>query len=173
MKEKNITAEQQALASEITKKNAEWQTITEDDLLDFSLADEPYPLPEEAKKALAEKKFVFRWIEDKMSRLREVMRMTVPERWWPCNAVNTPFLEKYVDSCTGGVHCKDQILVFKPYWMHMVRQEAILKSAELGLKSADLKAKHGERDEHGSEWITGKRSEVRGNDIVVETEKEE
>lgn len=164
--------EKKALASLIAAPDKEWETIVESDIYDFSLGDEPYPLPTEARKMLKERKFVFRWIEDDMARLREVMRQDVPNKWWPCNSTNTPFLKKHVDKSTGGIHCKDQILVFKPYWMAEKRTEAITRSEEGRLEGSALTAKHGMRESDGSQWTTGEESRIGKTDVVMGVESE-
>lgn len=163
-----LTPEQTHIANLIMSSDNEWETIREDQLTDYSLGDEPYPLPDEAKKRQERREFAFRWIENSGSRLEEVMRMDVPFRWWPCNSTNTPYLQKYIDRATGAIHCKDQILVFKPWWMHQKKKDIISGAEEARMGDASLEAKHRTKEPNGSEWTAGSDARVNeGRDVVM------
>jgi hypothetical protein len=162
-----ITPEQEELRKTIDYSDVDWQTITEDSLTDFSMSMEPYPLPEEAKKKVLKREFAFRWIEDSPARLKEIMKAEVPDKWWPCNRTNTPFLSKHCDNIDGAVHCKDQILVFKPWWMHFKRQEFFERQSEINLASGSIDAKNGFKEENGTEWHSGQQNRITSSDEVM------
>lgn len=164
-----MTQEQKALAQEIQSSEADWQTITEGDLLDFSLGGDPYPLPKEAKIKQDKREFAFRWIEDTKERLQEVTRIEAPLKWWICNSTNTPYLKKYIDSITGAVHCKDQMLVFKPYWMAEKVRELKEGVSEAKLQAGSLR----DRDEEDTTWRTGESQKIGSRDTVTATFEEE
>lgn len=167
MAKQQTSLKQQELSNQIGFSDSDWQTITEDDLTDYSLGDVPYPLPEEAQDKQDAKEFAFRWIERNPARLKEIMGADVPEKWWPCNSTNTPYLSKHCDLSDGAVHCKDQMLVFKPWWMHRKRQDAIDGTSEAQLKGDAIEAKHRTQEEDGSEWYAGEQSRIQKNDVVM------
>lgn len=158
-----MTQEQQALAQEVKSSDADWQTITEDDLIDFSLGGDPYPLPKEAQVKQDKRELMFRWIESTDKRLKEVSRVEPPLKWWICNSVNTPFLKKYVDSNSGAIHCKDQMLVFKPYWMAVKVRELKEGISEAKLQAGSLK----DRNEEDTTWRTGEEYKIGSRDTIT------
>ena len=166
---KEMTQKQKELYQEIKSSDKGWETIKESDLTDFSLDEEPYPLPEEAKVKVYMKKFIFRWIEDSASRLQEVSRVEPPMKWWICNSTNTPFLNKVINPNTGAVHCKDQILVFKPYWMAEKVRELREGRSEAKLNAGALK----NRDEEQTTWRTGSDQKIGARDTVTAVYNEE
>ena len=170
MSKVKMTMEEQAVANEILSCGNEWETIKESDLTNFSLAEDPYKLPPEARYQAEEKHFIFRWIENNVGRLKEVMSLEVPMRWWPCNSTNTPFLQKRCSDVDGAVHCKDQILVFKPYWMYRKYQDVMFGMQEA--QACGLENKKG-LVEKGAHWSVGEKNKIveDHDDIMAEAEE--
>lgn len=160
-----ITAEEQAIAARVAADSSrEWETITEKGALDYSLGRDVFELPPPAKKAYAEKNFVFRWIERKQSRLDEFRSKEAPYKWWVCNSVNTPFLAGFFDPILGCVSREDQMLMFQPYWMKMKRDEILQRQNE-GIK--DIRQKHGETKGDGMSFVAGKEIKEGDRPIVA------
>jgi len=156
-----LTAEEQAIAARVAGENQDWKTITEESALDYSLGRDLFELPEPAKKAFADKKFTFRWIERAPRRLDEIRNKAVPYKWWVCNSTNTPFLAKFLDPILGCVCREDQMLMFQPYWMKIKRDE-IQKRQNEGVK--DVRQKGGDRGD-GLSMVTGK--EIKAGDRPI------
>jgi hypothetical protein len=167
-----MTAEEQAIAAEIMNVDNSWETITEGDLTDFSLSEDPYKLPEQAEKLKDSKRFCFKWILNDLARLKEVTNLEVPLKWWIVNRTNIPELENLCSDVDGAVHCKDQILVFKPYWMLKAYQNIVTQSGEEKMK--DLASMDGETGD-GHKWKAGTENKITSNDqvMVVSTELDE
>lgn len=169
-----LTPEEQAIAARIAAdQDREWETITEDSALDYSLGRWTFELPPEAKKAQDEKRFAFRWITRTKERIDEIRTKQPPARWWICNRSNTPFLAHLCDPVLGAVVREDQILVFQPWWMRD-KMRAIVQGIADG-KSADLTAKDGEargaaRFAASARPMGGgqeTRQEIKGGDQIV------
>lgn len=171
---KPITAEEQAIAARVTSETMDWQTITEEDVEDYSLSKDPFELPPPAMEKQEKKEFFFRWITRSQQRLDEMRSKQAPFRYWICNSTNTPFLKGYFDPVLGCVAREDQMLVFKPYWMHVkerLHKEGLAKALD---QAGDITAKHGQSD-GGYEWKAGIRSieggqigsEIRGSDVIL------
>jgi len=152
---KPITAEEQAIAARITAdSNREWETITEESTIDYRLGRDAFELPLPAKKAQNEKQYAFRWIARTQGRIDEMRNKQVPERWWVCNATNTPFLDGFFDPVLGGVCREDQILMFKPWWMHQKHRDMVNRMSEV--HGQDITRK--DREKRGSaEFVAGAR----------------
>lgn len=150
------TPSQKELQAEVGSSDDSWKTITEEDVIDFSFGGDPYPLPKEAAVKAREHKFAFRWIEDSTKRLQEVTRVDAPLRWWVCNSTNTPYLIKYINPVTGAIHCKDQILIFKPYWMAEKIRELKEGVSEARLQAGTLK----NHDDENASWRTGPKNAI-------------
>jgi len=161
-----LTPEEVALAKRIANPDREWEIITEESILDYSLAEDPYKLPKEAAEMQEGGKFAFRWCEATSKRIDQLRTLDAPAKWWICNAVNTPFLTKHVDPVHGGVQKLDQILLFKPFWMHVAYQEAKMKIAKTKDDAGDIKNKDGLREEWG-EWRSGDRHKIGNRDQVM------
>ena len=167
IKIKPLTAEEQALAARIAKTDESWrEPITEESMLDFSLARDQYELPPEAKVKREAKEFAFRWIAKTPERIDEVTSLPIPARWFLCNRTNTPFLEKHIDPVHGGVQRLDQILVFKPYRMFEAHQNAKMMLTAQKQEQGDLKNRHGIK-EGGAEWLAGEQFKISGKDQIV------
>lgn len=162
-----LTAEQAEIANVIMSSDKEWETIGEESMVDFSLSKPAYPIPKEAEELQKKKEFAFRYIENNLARLQQVMRQEVPYKWWPCNSTNTPYLQKYIDKTDGAVHCQDQILVFKPWWMHEKYKQIVTGRSRT--KTTVLDSKHGAKEADGSKWTSDENAKiVDGKDEVME-----
>jgi len=167
IKEVTLTSDQKALADRIASgKDREWETITEESMVDFSLDQEPYPLPPEAKKLQDEKRYAFRYILAKVERIDEVKSSEVPFRWWVVNRNSIPELAKYCDSMLGGYQLKDQILMFKPWWMHRKHKDAEQDRAKARGMAGAIENKDGEKHDWG-EYESGPQHRITGNDEVM------
>lgn len=165
-----ITAEEQAIAARVAAdSNREWETIGEDSAIDYSLGRDLFELPPPAKKEQDEKRYAFRWIVRTQARIDEIRSKPVPLKWWMCNSTNTPFLKGYFDPILGGITREDQILVFKPWWMHAKQREMVDQITEG--KNQDITRKN--REKRGAaEFVAGagdagERLALKGSDKVI------
>jgi hypothetical protein len=166
----NLTPEELAIAKRVGNEDDGWQTIGESDMNDFSMSEDPFRLPPPAQKAENEKKYAFRWIRRDPARLDEVKRKPVPMRWWIANRTTTPFLASYVDPILGCITNHDQMLVFKPWWMHEKEKEAKRELADaLDQRRVDNKAKEKgfEGGSRFSESGTKLPAEIRGTGMTM------
>jgi len=173
---KAITAEEQAIAARVSAENQDWRTLTEGDMEDYSLMKDPFELPPPAKEKQEKKEFFFRWITRNQQRLDEMRSKQPPFRYWICNSTNTPFLKGYFDPILGCVSREDQMLVFKPWWMHIRERQYKDEMAHTQDAAGDITKKDGQQD-GDYEWQAGVRSiessrrigtEIKGQDLVVE-----
>lgn len=169
-----LTPEEQAIAQRVAGENREWETIGEESAIDFSLMQDTFRLPEEAQKLQREKRFAFRWIERRKERIDQIRNKPVPLKWWICNSANTPFLKKYIDPVLGAVIREDQILMFRPWWMHEKENNIKAGMANALDQTKRLDALQGKQG-GGAEMQVSQRSlesgapsrlEVKGSDIV-------
>jgi hypothetical protein len=171
-----MTQEERAIFNRVASESREWATIDPYATEDYSLAEDPFKLPEQALKLQKDKQFQFRWITRTPERLDQVKGKPVPFRWWPVNNVQPVggLFRNVVDGSTGAVHLMDQMLVFKPWWMW--EQEKKLKD-----RQADMRGDLTERDneEIGSLRLAASkrkasdprsRVEVSGSDIQFKGE---
>ena len=61
---KALTSAQQAIAERVAAQDTEWFGITEDELEDFSLMNNPFDLPPEAARLQNEKVYAFRFVRE-------------------------------------------------------------------------------------------------------------
>lgn len=170
-----LTSEEQAIAARVAAdSDREWETITEDSVLDYSLGRWAFELPPEAVKLQCEHRFAFRWITRTKERIDEIRTKQPPARWWICNRANTPFLAHLCDPVLGAVVREDQILVFQPWWMRE-KMRAIVQGIADG-KSADLTEMDGKARGaahfNASKRLYGDgrpeaRQEIKGGDQIV------
>jgi len=146
-----LTPEERAIAERVSSQGTEdeWFGVREDELTDFSLANNPLNINEqnypEAYKMLKDKKYAFRWCERTPLRIDELTRnVKPPQRWMLVTRTSMPALAKYVDQIRGCVCNLDQALLFKPYSHYMMVQEQKAKLAEAQLNSGSLKGKASE-----------------------------
>ena len=166
VKTPTLTTEETALARRIANEDGDWQTITESDIEDYSLCEDPYMLPLEAAKAQEEHRYAFKWAEMTDARISELRSLSVPKRWWVCNRENMKFLEKYVDPNHGAIQKQDQILMFKPWWMHEKYQTLKTQMSEAQDMSGNIEHKHRTgTDSH--EWLSGNAFKIGNKDKVM------
>jgi hypothetical protein len=123
-----LTPDQQAIFNRVEAETAEWETIREDQIEDYSLSISPLDLKHnfpEAWEKQNNRLFAFRWCERTEKRVDELTRGGHPvTRWKICTRVTTPFLSKYIDKMLGCVSRLDQILLFRPWERHMIEKNA-------------------------------------------------
>ena len=164
-----LTPEESAIFQRVQAEDDDWKTITEGDIEDFSLSQYPFQLPPEAQKLLDEKKFAFRYAEMKPARIDMLRNAPAPLKWWICNATTMPQLKKYCDPIHGGIQELDQLLMFKPFWMHEKVLAAKHDLADIQDKGGSLEMKDGEVDEErGIEWHAGKEHKITSRDEVMD-----
>lgn len=164
-----LTPEESAIFQRVQAEGDDWKTITEGDIEDFSLAQYPFQLPPEAQKMSDEKKFAFRFAEMKPARIDMLRNAQVPLKWWICNATTMPKLKKYCDPIHGGIQELDQLLMFKPYWMHAKVLAAKHDLADVQDKGGSLEMKDGEVDKEGGvEWHAGEKHKITSRDEVMD-----
>lgn len=152
-----LTPEEMAIFQRVKNENDDWKTITEDQVDDYSLMQDPFKLPEEVKALELAKNFKFRWVERDAKRLDEVRSKQVPNKWWIVNLETFPEFEDLFDPILGTINREDQMLVFKPWWMHIKRQELIQELNKAQDRSGTLEGKDG-HVEGGAQFIAGKRN---------------
>lgn len=170
-----LTSEERALVDQITRSKPDWSQITEDDLLDFSLAEDPFKLPAEAKQRQDRKEMAYRWCERTPKRVAELTNANPPLKWWVANSTTAPYLQKHVDPTIGGVCRLDQILLLKPWNMHQKVKDAVASSAKALYNSRELTKGGAQKVQaHDStdhlKVVTGDRAHVKGSDMMYEGE---
>jgi len=162
-----LTPEERAVFERVVGEQDDWKTITEDDVVDFSLSVDPFLLPPEALAQQDARKFKFRWVEKKAERIDELRTLPVPMRWWVCNSTQTPFLKHLCDPIHGAIQRLDQILMFKPYWMAEKHQAAKRDLAEGKDRSGDIGKRDG-LEQDGVEWKSGEQYKISGADEIMD-----
>lgn len=170
-----LTPDERALVDQITRSKDDWHTIREDEILDFSLSEDPLKLPTEAKERQDRKEFAFRWCERTPKRVAELTNASPPLKWWVANATTAPYLQKHVDPTIGGVCRLDQILLLKPWNLHQKVKDAVAASAKALYNSRELEKggsqKIASRDDRDHlAVVSGERAAVKGNDMVFNGE---
>lgn len=152
-----LTPEEMAIFQRVKNESKDWETITEESVDDYSLMEDPFKLPDEVKKFENERQFKFRWIERKSERLDEIRSAKVPNKWWIVNADTFPTLTDLCDPILGCISRLDQMLVFKPWWMHEKRMQLLDELNAAQDRSGTLEGKNGETRD-GVQFMAGKRS---------------
>lgn len=152
-----LTPEEMAIFQRVKSEADDWKTITEESVDDYSLMEDPFKLPDEIKEFENKRQFKFRWIERKSERLDEIRSAKVPNKWWIVNADSFPDLESLCDPVLGCISRLDQMLVFKPWWMHEKRMQLLDELNAAQDRSGTVEAKDGENRD-GVKFIAGKRS---------------
>ena len=168
-KSANLTQEEAAIFERIKVEgqDREWERVTEDDALDFTLAQDPMKLPEFAEKLRDDREYAFRWIERKKERVDEIRSMPIPQKWWIVNASTMPDCVDDLDPVLGCICKYDQLLVFKPYWMYAKEKQMEEQESEEKATAGELKSKHGQViDETGSEFLADNQARIAGKDDV-------
>jgi len=174
---RNITQREQEIMDRVQKSVPDWDTITEESMVDFSLSKSIFDLPPEAKKKQDNKEFAFRWIESTDDNVDLHTQASPPLTWWACNRVTTPYLKKYFKH-HGGIQVADMILVVKPWHLHEMVQDKKRSMADFG-DDKMLKKRAGVQKENDAgdplvEYITeGPKTQMGGNDIVTDVENVE
>lgn len=135
---KALTPDERALVDQISRSSDDWTTIREDEILDFSLSEDPLKLPTEAKDRQERREYAYRWCERTPKRVAELTNAQVPLRWWVANSTTAPYLQKYIDPTIGGVCRLDQILLLKPWGLHQKVKDAVLASSHALYNSREL-----------------------------------
>jgi len=153
-----LTPEEMAIFQRVKNEARDWETITEESVDDYSLMQDPFKLPPEIKEYVNRKEFAFRWIERTSQRLDEIRSAEVPNKWWIVNADSFPGLaDKLFDPILGCISRLDQMLVFKPWWMHEKRMQMVESLNKAQDRSGTLEGKHGEI-RGGAQFMAGKRN---------------
>ena len=169
-----LTPDEMAIFQRVKNESREWETITEESIDDYSLREDPFKLPDIIKAYQDRREFAFRWIARTTERLDEVRSASVPNKWWIVNAESFPDMIKELDPILGCVCKLDQMLVFKPWWMHAKRMEMVQEITAAQDRAGTLEAKNGISTDQAY-FTAGKRSgddprqrseEIRGGDIV-------
>lgn len=113
----SVTAEEQAIINR-AEKAVSWPDESERASIDYSLMQDKFRYPEPCYTMMKRKKFAFRWITRTPERIDEMRNNPIPFRWAIANRTNTPFLAEFVDKTLGCIIRLDQILVYRPWWMH-------------------------------------------------------
>lgn len=170
----SLTPEQQAIFNRASAETAEWETIREDQITDYSLSVSPLDLKQnfpEAWKKQVEKIYAFRWCERTDKRIDELTRGGSPiTRWKICTRITTPFMAHYIDKMLGCVARLDQILLHRPWDRHMIERDAQTRLTEAHADSGqpERRALRSE-PEHveaysGPEYKIGAKDEVQYED---------
>lgn len=152
-----LTPEERAIFQRVKNESKDWETITEESVDDYSLMEDPFILPDEVKEFETKRQFKFRWIERKSERLDEIRSAKVPNKWWIVNVDTFPTLESLCDPILGCISRLDQMLVFKPWWMHEKRMQLLDELNTAQDRSGTLEGKDGETRD-GVQFMAGKRS---------------
>lgn len=152
-----LTPEEMAIFQRVKSEADDWKTITEESVDDYSLMEDPFKLPDAVKVFETKKEFKFRWIERNSSRLDEIRSARVPHKWWIVNADTFPDLVHLCDPILGCISCIDQMLVFKPWWMHEKRMQLLDEINIAQDRSGTIEGKDGETRD-GVQFIAGKRT---------------
>ena len=171
----SLTPDERALVDQITRSKQDWQTISEESMLDFSLSEDPLKLPPEAKERQDRKEFAYRWCERTPKRVAELTNASPPLRWWVANAITAPYLSKYVDPTIGGIMRLDQLLLLKPWSLHQRVRNAVMEAAKAMYQSRELDKggaqKIASRDSRDHlKVLAGERAHIKGGDMTFEGE---
>lgn len=172
-----LTPNEQALANRVASGGSDWQTINERDVNDFSLSEDPFKLPPPALKLQAERKFKFRWYTRTPERVDQVKGFQKIRKWWVVNRTQPVpgVFDDLIDGSTGGIHCYDQLLFFKPWWLWQAEDalDQKIANAQANLVDMDETEKNDLRfaasRRSGKDKSAG-RQEVTGSDVMFKGE---
>ena len=171
----SLTPDERALVDQITRSKGDWDTITEESMTDFSLAQDWGKLPPEAQERQDRKEFAFRWCERTPKRVAELTNASAPLKWWVANRTTAPYLSRYVDPTVGGILRLDQILLLKPWKLHQMVKDAVSRSAKAMYDSRELtkggaqKIQSRDSSDH-LKVVAGERAHVKGGDLMFDGE---
>jgi len=167
----SLTPEERAIFNRVASASDEWKDeLVASDMNEFSLMEDPFKLPEPARRLEEQRRFKFRWITRTPQRLDEMMNKNKVMRWYPVNSTSpTGDFAKLVNPNNGAVCREDQMLVFKRYEVFELEQKM--------KHSRDPKdpLEHGENFSKATRKLTdkeAKREEVKGGDIQFKGEAE-
>lgn len=171
-----VTSEEAAVIARSESESTDWFGITEGDLHDFSLMEDPLKLPKPCQKLQNEKVFAFRWCERTAKRVDQLTRsVSPPLRWAIVNlttaeSVGLPArtiaeIEEYFDTILCCVPRLDQMLLFKPWSHHVIVQQAKRDLAENLDRSGTLKSQEAKSDE-SYQFLSGKDQKITSSDEV-------
>ncbi len=171
-----VTSEEAAVIARSESESTDWFGITEGDLHDFSLMEDPLKLPKPCQKLQEEKVFAFRWCERTAKRVDQLTRsVSPPLRWAIVNlttaeSVGLPArtiaeIEEYFDTILCCVPRLDQMLLFKPWSHHVIVQQAKRDLAENLDRSGGLKSQEAKSDE-SYQFMSGKDHKITSKDEV-------
>lgn len=167
------TPEESAIHRRISGESPDWDMISEEEMEDFSLMEDPLKLPLPAQERQNNGEYAFRWAERTPERIDQLRNAPPPMRWWLCNYTTTPYLEEFIDPIIGGVVCLDQILFVKPRRMHDLCQKAKRELADNLEQSGNIeKSWDGKEHSSGSQWKAGKSHKISSSDVVMADEAE-
>ncbi len=175
-----VTSEEAAIISRSESETVDWFGLTEGDLHDFSLMEDPLKLPKPCQKLQEEKVFAFRWCERTSKRVDQLTRSVgAPLRWAIVNmttakTVGLPIetlkeIEEHFDTILGCVPCLDQLLLFKPWSHHILVQNAKRDLAENLDSSGKLKSHEAKSDE-SYQFMAGPEHKIGSGDDVQKIE---
>ena len=171
----NLTPDETAIFQRVKNeadRGREWETITERDIDDFSLREDPMKLPEFAQKLKDAKVYAFRWVTKSKERLDEIRNLKPPLKWWIVNASTVPESVDDLDPVLGCVSKLDQLLVFKPYWMFEAQQRIKRELADSKDGSGDVHKKDGFVPADNIELRAGPDYKVTSKDEVMADEQD-
>jgi hypothetical protein len=165
-----MTPDQLSIHRRVLAESEEWEPITEESMLDYSLAVHPLSLKDhfpEAWKESVEKRYAFRFCERSDKRIDELTRSGHPvTRWKLCTRTTTPFLPKYVDPIWGCITRLDQVMLFRPYDRHMMEKRAKDGFAQAKAESGRPENYALRRAQDGIEAYSGEKYRISSGDEV-------
>lgn len=160
-----ITPDEQGILSRATASKPDWDLITEKSMHDFSLSEFAYDLPKEAKEKQNNKEFAYKWVKRDPSRIDSCLHAPPPRTLWICNLVNSPYLEKYIDSSVRCVVRDDLVLMKRPWKMHRIYQDAKMNLFKNKERSGLLENQDGKRTDK-AKYMVGEEHKIGGRDEV-------
>lgn len=171
-----VTSEEAAIISRSESETVDWFGITEGDLHDFSLMEDPMKLPKPCQKLQDEEVFAFRWCERTPKRIDQLTRSVGPPLRWaivnmttaktvgiPAKTLNE--IREHFDTVLCCVPCLDQMLLFKPWSHHILVQNAKRDLAENLDSSGKLKSHEAKSDEN-YQFMAGPEHKIGSGDEV-------
>lgn len=164
-----LTPDEKQIADMAASQDTSWLTITEGDMEDFSLAENPMALPPPAQKAQDDRKYAFHWAEANHKRIHQLTKLANPPyRWVIVNRVTFPDIAPWVNDQVGCVTREGCILLAKPWHHHAVVIQRKRDAANLHEQGSGInkgKNRISERDDDVSVF-TGKKFKIGAGDVV-------
>ena len=166
------TSEEAAIRARAESSMPDWDTITEESMTDFSLAEFLFDLPKEAKEKQDKKEFAYQWVKRDPSRIDACLHAPPPKRLWMCNRNNSPYLEKYIDRSAGCVVREDMVLMKRPWKMHRIYQAAKMDLFRGKEESGLIENRDGKVTDK-ARYMAGEEYKIGGGDEVFNEESAE